>query len=84
MYYHFKNKKPDNPVENWKEYLNATVKGGFNNKKHPIYIETAITNAENNYSTSDNIPDYVTTELFILGQKILPLVKQDIDLLLNQ
>lgn len=84
LYYHFRNEKPKNLIDNWKDYLNAIVNGGFDNRKHPIYIETAITNAENNFSTTDNIPDDVTSELFILGQKILPLVKQDIDLLLNQ
>lgn len=84
LYYHFRNEKPQNSIENWKEYLNTLVKGGFDSRKHPIFIETAITNAENNYSTRNKIPDDVTTELFFLGQKILPLVKQDIDLLLNQ
>lgn len=84
LYYHFRNEKPQNSIENWKEYLNTLVNGGFDNRKHPIYIETAITNAKNNYSTTNKIPDDVTTELFFLGQKILPLVKQEIDLLLNQ
>lgn len=84
LYYHFRNEKPQNSIDNWKEHLNTIVNGGFDNRKHPIYIETAIINAENNYSTTNKIPDDVTTELFLLGQKILPLVKQDIDLLLNQ
>lgn len=84
LYYHFINQKPQDSIENWKEYLNTIVNGGFDNRKHPIYIETAITNAKNNYSATNNIPDNITTELFILGQKIVPLVKADIDLLLNQ
>ncbi|MEZ4987249.1 MAG: RloB family protein [Saprospiraceae bacterium] len=84
LYYHFRNEKPRNSIDNWKEYLNTIVSGGFDNRKHPIHIETAITNAENNYSTTNNILDDITTELFFLGQKILPLVKQDIDILLNQ
>ena len=84
LYYHFRNQKPENPVENWKDYLNTIVNGGFDNRKHPVYIETAITNSSNNYSATDNIPDNITTELFLLGQKIFPLVKPDIDILLNQ
>lgn len=84
LYFHFRNQKPQNSIDNWKEYLNTIVNGGFDNRKHPIYLETAITNAKNCYSTTDNIPDNVTTEVFTLGQKILPLVKPDIDLLLNQ
>jgi len=84
LYYHFRDKKPQNSIDNWKEYLNTIVNGGFDNRKHPKHIETAITNAKNNYSTTNKILDAVTTELFILGQKILSLVKPDIDLLLNQ
>lgn len=84
LYYHFRNEKPQYSIDNWKEYLNTIINGGFDNRKHPIYIETAITNAENNYSTTNKIPDDVTTELFFLGKKILPLVKQDIDLLVKQ
>lgn len=84
LYYHFRNEKPQNSIDNWKEYINTIVIGGFDNRKHPIYIETAISNAENNYSTTNKIHEDVTTELFFLGQKILHIVKQDIDILLNQ
>ncbi|MHC0068724.1 RloB domain-containing protein, partial [Nostoc sp. UIC 10890] len=84
LYYHFRNQKPENSIENWKDYLNTIVNGGFDNRKHPVYIEAAITNSSNNYSATDNIPDNITTELFLLGQKILPLVKPDIDTLLSQ
>ena len=84
LYYHFTSQKPQHPVENWKNYLNAIVNGGFDNRKHPIYIQAAIINAEANYSATRNIPDNNTTEVFRLGQKILPLVKSDIDLLLSQ
>lgn len=84
LYYHFRNQKPINIVENWKEYLNTIVTGGFDNRKHPIHLETAITNAEYNYSATYSMPDVITTELFRLGRKLLPLVKPDIDLLKNQ
>lgn len=83
LYYHFRNKKPEHSIKNWKEYLNTVVNGGFDNRKHPIHIETAITNAKSNYSMTDIMPDDATTELFILGQKILSLVKPVIDILLN-
>src|SRR5690606_8368974 len=53
LYFHFRNQKPQNPVENWKEFLNTIVNGGFDNRKHPMYIERAITNAENNYSATN-------------------------------
>lgn len=82
LYYHFFDKKPEEPVANWKAFLNDAVKGGFNNKKHPKYLETAIANAENNFSRNDMEPAMHSTEVFVLGKRILPLVKEDIDLLL--
>ena len=69
--------------DNWKAFLNTIVAGGFDNRKHPVYIESAIANAERNYTLTDNVPDESTTEVFFLGQKILPLIKEDIDLILR-
>jgi hypothetical protein len=83
LYYHFEKEKPKATVENWKLFLNQVVKGGFNSSKHPIYIETAVLNSETNYSSTNNQPDTVTTELFLLAKKVLPLVKSDIDILLS-
>ncbi|WP_343693720.1 hypothetical protein [Chitinophaga sp.] len=82
LYYHFFDKKPDRYVGNWKEFLNGSIKGGFDNRKHPKYLEKAITNAWQNFSWTGTTPDEHATEVFRLGEKILPLVKKDIDLLL--
>jgi hypothetical protein len=82
LYYHFKNLKPLNSITDWKNYLNEVIIGGFDNRKHPKYIQTAIINSENNFSSSNNEPDIVTTEIFLLAKKILPLIKSDIDALL--
>ena len=83
LYYHFEAQIPEEEIENWKDFLNDKIKGGFDNRKHPVYLERAATNAESNYSHTDNIPDPVTTEVFRLAQKILPLVKDRLDDLLN-
>ena len=83
LYYHFEKKKPIQAIDNWKTYLNDRVKGGFNNSKDPVFIQRAITNSESNFSTKDNKPDISTTELFILAKNILPLVKSDVDALLE-
>jgi hypothetical protein len=61
LYYHFEKTKPKEAIENWKVFLNEIVKGGFNSHKHPIHIETATLNSENNYSFTNNQPDPVTT-----------------------
>jgi RloB-like protein len=82
LYYHFQKEKPSNTITNWKNYLSEIIVGGFDNRKHPVYIQTAIVNAENNFSFSNNLPAVVTTELFLLAKKIVPLVKPDIDALL--
>jgi len=83
LYYHFKKEKPKEIVSNWKVFLNDIIKGGFNNSKHPVYIQTAITNSEANFSIINKEPAISTTEVFILAKKILPLVKSDIDALLD-
>ncbi|MCF6404131.1 RloB family protein [Chitinophaga filiformis] len=82
LYYHFHKNRPTETVKNWKEFLNTVVKGGFNTKKHPIYLEEAIINAENNYSINEHGPEIFCTEVFHLGKRILPLVQDDINLLL--
>ena len=82
LYYHFYDTKPQDEVGNWKDFLNQTIVGGFNATKHPVYIQTAIINAENNYSKTNDLPDPTTTEVFILAKDFLPLVKAEIDALL--
>jgi hypothetical protein len=82
LYYHFEKNKPAEFVTNWKAYLNDKIPGGFNPNKHPVHIQTAIVNSEKNFSASNDQPDPLTTEVYVLAKKILPLVKVDIDALL--
>jgi hypothetical protein len=84
LYYHFESKKPPEAIDNWKNFVNSKIAGGFDNRKHPAYIETAIGNSEHNFTAVDGCPDWATTELFRLGKKILPLVKKDIDILFKK
>jgi hypothetical protein len=62
----------------WKQYLNQQI-GGFNSAKHAVYIETAINNAKKNFSEKEDIPDLACTSVFLLAEKILPLVKSEVD-----
>jgi hypothetical protein len=87
LYYHFYSTKPNiRDIEfckGWKEYLQIE-KGGFDSKKHPILFQTAIENAENNFSKDENqIPFVATTEVFNLSKSILPMIKDKIDLALQ-
>jgi hypothetical protein len=87
LYFHFYEMKPtfnhQDVSKNWKQFLHQAI-GGFNNAKHPVYIETAILNAKNNFSSNGEIPDLATTELFLLAEKILPLVKWELDAALKK
>ena len=82
LYYHFEKEKPNSDICNWKSFLNDKIKGGFNLKEHPKFIQDAIVNSELNFSLSSNQPDVLSTEVFLLGKKSLPLVESDIDSIL--
>ena len=79
LYYHLQSEKPifeeNEYCLGWKELVNKSISGGFDSRKHPIFIENASNNAEKNYSSQDNIPDIGSTEVFKLSKSILPLVK---------
>lgn len=83
LYYHFVKGKPAAAVPNWKNFLGEVVVGGFDNRKHPVHIQTAIANAKETFSATEGKPDVNTTEVFSLGEKIMPLVKKLIDELLK-
>lgn len=76
LYFHLENKKPvfeDIDISSkWKKFVGSVFKGGFDPRKHPILIQTAITNSEACFTMNqDNAPDISTTEVFKLAKKIL-------------
>ncbi|WP_172914870.1 RloB family protein [Capnocytophaga canis] len=79
LYYHFFVKKPlskdVNSFDSFKAYLDGSIKGGFDNRKHPVLLEKAIQNAEANYNEQNNQSDLYSTQVFRLGKSILPFVK---------
>ena len=83
LYYHFEGDKPKEVIQNWKDFLNSIIKGGFDVRKHPVFIQTAIINSEKNFVMSADQPHELSTEVFALAKKILPLVKSQIDELLQ-
>lgn len=88
LYYHLLSKKPD--LENskkcakWKQLVNNSIKGGFDSRKHPIFIETAIKNSINNFSIVDNKIDIGSTEVYKLAESIVPLIKSKIGNVLDE
>jgi hypothetical protein len=84
LYYHFFTIKPDtaeiSQYNSWKDFLNSKLPGGFDSRKHPVYIKEAIINAETIFTCdNDNSPEISTTEVFRLAKEIYKLVGAEID-----
>ncbi|RWX46869.1 hypothetical protein VT98_12514, partial [Candidatus Electrothrix communis] len=82
--YHFHPSKPQfEGVEictHWKRHVNESIRGGFNSKKHPLYVEDAIKNAEKNFeSNDDGAPCVGSTDMFKLFDRVLDLFKSKLD-----
>lgn len=81
LYYHFSNEVPDfaglEISSNWKTHLGVSISGGFDTRKHPLLIETALTNSKSVHSIDEkNEPLVCSTEVYLLAESILPLVKE--------
>lgn len=79
LYYHNYSGKPlQDDVDKYssmKEFVDAQIPGGFDSRKHPARIETAIQNASATYEEECHAPLLYSTEVFKLGRVILPFVK---------
>lgn len=79
LYYHMHQEKPNfEGIEycvNWKELVNNSIKGGFDSRRHPIFIESATNNSENNFEVTNLKPNIGSTEVFKLSKSILPIIK---------
>ena len=88
LYNHFFDQKPfGQDLANsklWKEILNETIPGGFNSKKHPIYIEKAISNSQIDFNEIDEMPAVACTQVFKLAKVIYPLIEEKIKTVLTQ
>lgn len=87
LYFHLYSSKPDKlstKCSVWKRLVNKKVKGGFDARRHPIYIERAIENAQNNYNLYNKKPDVGCTDVYKLGSSIFPMIKDKIKLALDQ
>ena len=79
LYYHEFDEKPvDEKVKRYsslKKFVDAMIPGGFDSRKHPAKIESAINNAGAIYEEYNEAPVLYTTEVFKLGKVIYPFVK---------
>jgi hypothetical protein len=58
----------------WKVFLPTVVPGGFDNRKHPIFLQEAVINSSGCLE-GRSINEAGTTEVFELGRKIYPLIE---------
>ena len=79
LYYHFEKGKPDfegmDISKKWKSFVDTISKSGFDPRKHPQLVGTAITNAETNYHEKDGRPAIASTQVYRLGKSIYPLIQ---------
>ncbi|NOQ36417.1 MAG: RloB domain-containing protein [Methylococcaceae bacterium] len=82
LYYHFKEFEAFTDMEvskNWKSFLNEQVAGGFDSRKHPVLIKTAIKNAKNKFIAENEAMNIGCTEVFKLSESFYPLVHKKIE-----
>ncbi len=88
LFYHFFSEIPDLKeiikCKSWKIYLNDHISGGFDSRKHPVYIEKAIKNAKNNFRIINDKPSIGSTEIYLLSKNILLLIKEKINNILKE
>jgi len=63
----------------WKPLLPTVIQGGFNSDFHAIAIETAIVNSKYMYAEDGYLPKPGSTQLWRLGEELLPLIKKDLN-----
>ncbi len=87
LYYHFQENIPRfhgmEVSKNWKPFVNNIVAGGFDHRKHPLFLEKAIQNAEANFNQIGEIPGLCCTEMFRLGKNIHSLIGETLSKALN-
>lgn len=85
LYNHVDPKLPEfeniDVCKNWKTFLPTVIKGGFNPDFHPIAIEIGTENSKKSYSETGYFPQPGSTQLWRLGEEIIPLIKKRLDIL---
>jgi hypothetical protein len=88
LYYHSSPEKPNlkdsEKCSVWKQLVSDSFKGGFDSRRHPIYIETACINATENFKLIESEPDLGCTEVYNLANSIIPLLKAKLEKVLKQ
>ncbi|MGX5817178.1 RloB family protein [Chitinophaga lutea] len=85
LYFHVKGQLPEavelSGCNHWKPLLPRIIQGGFNSKHHPALIDVAVRNAKAAYQHEGYLPRRGCTQLWQLGEDLLPLVRKDQEVL---
>jgi hypothetical protein len=89
LYFHQNEKieelESDDICKSWKQKVNESYDGGFDSRRHPIFIEGAIQNAERNFdSDKNNRPLKGSTEVYILAKSMFAVIKNKIRAVKNK
>lgn len=89
LYFHQNEKieefESDDICKSWKQKVNESYDGGFDSRRHPIFIEEAIQNAERNFdSDKNNRPLKGSTEVYILAKSLFAVIKNKIRAVKNK
>lgn len=86
-YHHFNVRQEfdeDDKCVNWKDFVNSSFQGGFDSRRHPIYIQQAVENSKNNFKINNDEPQKGCTELFKLGESMLSILGEKISKVLKE
>lgn len=83
LFFHQKEKyeefESDDICKSWKQKVNENYEGGFDSRRHPIFIEEAIKNAERNFKTDENgKPLKGSSEVHLLAKVMFAIIKNKI------
>jgi hypothetical protein len=86
LYYHLLATLPvldnENSCKAWKKKVNSVFQGGFDARKHPIYISTAIANSKANFDADEF--SVGSTEVYLLGREIYKVLEEKIKPILKK
>lgn len=69
----------DDVCKNWKQKVNESYDGGFDSRRHSIFIEEASINAERNFKSDENWrPLKGSSEVYLLAKSIFAVMKDKI------
>ncbi len=75
----------DDICKSWKQKVNESYDGGFDSRRHPIFIEEAINNAERNYKAGENErPLKGSSEVYLLAKSMFSVIKNKIRAVKNK